>query len=76
MARLKISCEFNATREHITHLKQSGDPDVPGVNGKAKVVVQISDAYQKLLQDHELLECLRSATQRIEEATGGEGSPL
>ena len=46
------------------------------MNGQAEVVIQSADAYQKLLQDHELLESLRSVDRGLEEAKRGEGRPM
>ena len=42
----------------IRKLKQSGRPAVLTVNGEAEVVVQSAEAYQKLLESHDLLERL------------------
>src|SRR5262245_31574609 len=36
-------------KEHIERLKQTGRPEVLTVNGKAELVVQDAEAYQKLL---------------------------
>lgn len=64
------------TRDHITRLKQSGNPAVLTVNGQAEVVVQSAEAYQKLLHDQELLESLRSVSRGLEQAKRGEGRPM
>ena len=64
------------TREHIEHLKKSGKPIVLTVNGQAEVVVQSAEAYQKLLDDRELLESIRAINRGIEQARRGEGRPL
>ncbi len=64
------------TRDHITKLKQTGSPAVLTVNGQAEVVVQSADAYQKLLDDQELLESLRSVNRGLEQAKRGEGRPM
>jgi hypothetical protein len=37
------------TRAHVEHLKETGRPEVLTVNGRAELVVQHADAYQKLL---------------------------
>jgi hypothetical protein len=39
------------TRAHVEHLKRTGRPEVLTVHGKAELVVQHAEAYQKL---HEL----------------------
>ena len=36
-------------RAHVEHLKKTGRPGVLTVNGRAELVVQHADAYQKLL---------------------------
>lgn len=64
------------TREHIQHLKQSGKPLVLTVNGQAEVVVQSAEAYQKLLDDQELLESIRGISRGLEQAKRGEGRPM
>jgi PHD/YefM family antitoxin component YafN of YafNO toxin-antitoxin module len=61
------------TREHIRHLKKSGKPIVLTINGQAEVVVQSAEAYQKLLDDQELLESIRGISRGLEQAKRGEG---
>ncbi len=60
----------------IRKLKQSGRPAVLTVNGEAEVVVQSAEAYQKLLESHELLERLRGISRGLDQAKRGEGRPL
>jgi PHD/YefM family antitoxin component YafN of YafNO toxin-antitoxin module len=64
------------TKEHIQKLKETGKPAVLTVNGQAEVVVQSAEAYQKLLDDHELLESLRGVSRGLEQAKRGEGRPM
>jgi PHD/YefM family antitoxin component YafN of YafNO toxin-antitoxin module len=64
------------TREHIRKLKKSGKPLLLTVNGHAEVVVQSAEAYQKLLDDRELLEGIRSVSRGLEQAKRGEGRPM
>lgn len=64
------------TRGHIDKLKQSGAPAVLTVNGQAEIVVQSAEAYQRLLDDQELLEGLRRVSRGLEEAKRGEGQPM
>ena len=64
------------TRDHISRLKQNGNPAVLTVNGQAEVVVQSAEAYQKLLEDHETLESLRGVSRGLEQARRGEGHPM
>ena len=46
------------------------------VNGEAEVVVQSAEAYQKLLESHDLLERLRGISRGLDQAKRGEGRPL
>lgn len=64
------------TKKHIRRLKESGKPAVLTVNGEAEVVVQSAAAYQKLLEDQELLEDLRVIARALEQADRGEGRPM
>ena len=64
------------SKEFIRKLKKSGRPAVLTVNGEAEVVVQSAEAYQKLLESHELLERIRGISRGIEQAKRGEGRPL
>jgi len=64
------------SRSFIRKLKRSGDPAVLTVNGHAEVVVQSAEAYQKLVEDHQLLETLRGISRGLEEAKRGEGRPM
>jgi PHD/YefM family antitoxin component YafN of YafNO toxin-antitoxin module len=63
-------------KDHIRRLKRSGKPSVLTVNGQAEVVVQSARAYQKLLEDRELLDSLRSISRGLEQAKRGEGRPM
>jgi PHD/YefM family antitoxin component YafN of YafNO toxin-antitoxin module len=64
------------TKEHLRRLKRSGKPAVLTVNGQAEVVVQSAPAYQKLLDDQELLQDLRGISRGLEQAQRGEGRPM
>jgi PHD/YefM family antitoxin component YafN of YafNO toxin-antitoxin module len=64
------------TKAHIRRLKRSGKPAVLTVNGQAEVVVQSAEAYQKLLDERELMEALRGISRGIEQAKRGEGRPM
>lgn len=64
------------TRKHVQHLKRTGKPLVLTVNGQAEVVVQSAEAYQKLLDDQELLESIRGISRGLEQAKRGEGRPM
>ena len=63
-------------KDHIRKLKESGKPAILTVNGEAEVVVQSAEAYQKLLDDRELLESIRGISRGLEQAKRGEGRPM
>lgn len=64
------------TRDHIAELKQTGNPAVLTVNGQAEVVVQSAEAYQKLLDDQELLHSMRAISRSVEQAKRGKGRSM
>lgn len=53
------------TREHIKRLQRSGEPEVLTVNGKAALVVQDADAYQKLLDQIDYAETVQILRERL-----------
>ena len=63
-------------KDHIRKLKASGKPAILTVNGEAEVVVQSAAAYQKLLDDRELLDSIRGISRGLEQAKRGEGRPM
>lgn len=64
------------SKEYIRKLKKSGKPAVLTVNGQAEIVIQSAEAYQKLLDDQELLETIRGISRGLEQAQRGEGRPI
>ena len=64
------------TRDYIAKLKQTGSPAVLTVNGQAEVVVQSAAAYQRLVEDQELLQSMRTISRSLEQAKRGEGRPM
>jgi len=64
------------SKDFIRKLKKSGKPAVLTVNGQAEVVVQSAEAYQKLLESHEVLETVRGISRGLEQAKRCEGRPL
>jgi len=64
------------SKDYIRKLKKSGKPAVLTVNGHAEVVIQSADAYQKLLDDRQLLETIRGIGRGLEQARRGEGRPM
>ena len=63
------------TKAQIAKLKKSGEPRILTVNGQAQLVVLSVDAYQKLLNELEMLENLNSIHKGMLEAQRGEGIP-
>ena len=77
LANIHSLSEFQRNaRKHIRRLKVSGKPAILTVNGQAEVVVQSAEAYQKLLDNQELLESIRGINRGLEQAKRGEGRPL
>ena len=64
------------TKDHIRKLKESGKPVVLTVNGEAEVVVQSAEAYQRLLDDRDLLDSIRGISRGLEQAKRGEGRAM
>lgn len=54
------------TREHIDHLRSTGEPEVLTMNGKATVVVQDAEAYQRLLDLVDYVDTVRSLRERLD----------
>ncbi len=61
------------TTEFVQRLKQTKHPVVLTVNGKAELVVQDAESYQKLLDAFELLETLKGIKLGLEQRSRGEG---
>ena len=62
-------------RQHVKRLRNSGEPELLTVNGKAAVVVQDAAAYQRLLDDADLATAvlkIRKAIDRLD--SGDEGA--
>jgi PHD/YefM family antitoxin component YafN of YafNO toxin-antitoxin module len=59
------------TSEFVTQLKQTGEPVVLTINGKAELVVQDATAYQKLRQIAEEARVLEGIRQGIEDMHAG-----
>lgn len=61
------------TTEFVQRLKQTKHPLVLTVNGKAELVVQDAESYQKFLDAVELLETFKGIKLGLEEMDRGEG---
>jgi PHD/YefM family antitoxin component YafN of YafNO toxin-antitoxin module len=77
LAYIRSLSEFQRNaRDHIRRLKKTGKPAVLTINCQAEVVVQSAAAYQKFLDDQELLQRLRGISRGLEQAKRGEGRPM
>ena len=61
------------TTEFLQRLKRTKHPLVLTVNGKAELVVQDAESYQKLLDAVELLETLKGIKLGLEQIEQGKG---
>jgi PHD/YefM family antitoxin component YafN of YafNO toxin-antitoxin module len=65
------------TRDHIERLQGSGEPEVLTINGKAAVVVQDAEAYQRLVDLADYVDTVRTLRERLESfAKRGRGRPM
>ncbi|MCF4969460.1 type II toxin-antitoxin system Phd/YefM family antitoxin [Nostoc sp. CMAA1605] len=64
------------TSDLIKQMKQTGKPVVLTVNGKAELVVQDAQSYQKLLELVEQLETIAGIKQGLEDINAGNTRPL
>ena len=62
-------------KAHMARLRETGAPEVLTVNGRAEVVVQDADSYQKLLDRLYHMETLAAIREGIESANRGETKP-
>jgi PHD/YefM family antitoxin component YafN of YafNO toxin-antitoxin module len=77
LANIQSLSQFQRNvKNQIRKLKMSGQPAVLTINGHAEVVVQSAEAYQRLLDDRELLESIRGIGRGLEQAQKGEGLPM
>lgn len=63
------------TSEFLEQLKKSGKPIVLTINGKAELVVQDAESYQRLLEISEKLETIEALKPALEEMKKGESEP-
>ena len=59
------------TLEFIEQMKQTGEPVILTVNGKAELVVQDAESYQKLLDALERLEAIAGIKQGLQDVEAG-----
>ena len=60
----------------LTTLKETQTPMVLTVNGKAAVVIQDAESYQRLMERMELLESMAGIRKSLDEFEQGKGIPL
>jgi PHD/YefM family antitoxin component YafN of YafNO toxin-antitoxin module len=64
------------TSEFRLRLKNTGLPEVLTVDGRADLVVQSADAYQKLLEAVERAEAIEGVRRGLASMARGEGRPV
>lgn len=63
------------TKEFVKQIKESKNPLALTINGKAEIIVQDAEAYQKVLERLEYAESVAAIRKGIEEFHRGEGRP-
>lgn len=63
-------------REYIERLKETGRPEVLTINGKAELVIQDADSYQKLLDAIDRAEAIEGIRRGLEQMEAGQSRPL
>jgi prevent-host-death family protein len=64
------------TKAHLKRLKETGQPQVLTVNGRAELVIQDAAAYQKLLEAVDRAEALEGIRRGLEDVKAGRTRPL
>jgi prevent-host-death family protein len=64
------------TTDFVTRMKKTGEPIVLTINGKAELVVQDADSYQRLLMLSKHLDSLEFLRQSLADADAGRTRPL
>lgn len=64
------------TAGYLSQLRQTGEPVVLTVNGKAELVVQDARSYQRLHDLAERLETIQAVREGLASADRGEGRPM
>ncbi len=60
----------------MQQLKETGQPIVLSVNGKAELVVQDAESYQKLIELVDRLETIAAVKVGLDEMKAGKGQPV
>ena len=64
------------TPEFLRQLRETGEPVVLTINGKAELVVQDARSYQRLREQAERLETIEAVQESLATMKRGEGRPL
>lgn len=64
------------TKAHVIRLKQTGQPAVLTVNGKAELVVLAAESFQELADKVERAEAIEGIRRGLAEAEAGKGRPV
>lgn len=64
------------TKAHVTRLKETGQPAVLTVNGKAELVVLAAESFQELADKVERAEAIEGIRRGLAEAEAGKGRPV
>jgi len=64
------------TSEFLRQLKETGNPVVLTINGKAELVVQDAASYQRLFDLAERLETIQAVKEGLASVDRGEGRPM
>ena len=62
-------------KDHIMRMKKTKRPLVLTVNGKAEVIVQDKESYQKILEDLETAQTLLAIQQGLDDLRQGKTTP-
>lgn len=64
------------TTELVRQMKETGQPIVLTINGRAELVVQDAGSYQRLVELVDRLEAVAGIRKGLDESTRGEGQPI
>ena len=64
------------TTELVRQMKETGQPIVLTINGRAELVVQDAGSYQRLMELVDRLEAIAGIQKGLEESRRGEGQPI
>ena len=63
-------------KSHLKHLKETGRPEVLTVNGKAALIVQDAESYQRLLDLVERVEAVDGMQRGLDDVKCGRTRPM